>query len=337
MHKRTQSISKINAFVVAAVICLLFNSCASILLKKNTSITIKSDLDSVRFAILPDTTKWHVTPQNTIVKRSGKPIRIIAEKDTSRQAFIIKSKISNLVYLNLILPQSWMGVVIDASNNKCYDYPSTFYINMTDSAKAKAVLESKPKPPAKGSTNLKFAFPFINGLIADSNGTVIKRAGILGIGCGIDYYFNKKYCVQTTLGIASATILAQNQLGAVDQIIQQTTSRYSTFEIGTFYKNFQFSSGLQYMLTENSYRATYFNGGNRFVYSTSTYSNTFGLAFTGQYKFWNECTLDFRYYPSLFLWNEHATKFTYGHLVSLGGSIEFEVFRPKKSRSNYKL
>jgi hypothetical protein len=333
MHKMFQSISKFNVLAIAAILCLLLNSCATILLNKHTTINIKSDLDSVRFAVLPDTTKWHSAPKIIIVKRSAKPVKIVAQKDTSKHTFTIKSRTSNLLYLNLILPQSWIGAIVDRVNDKCHDYPSTYKINMTDTAKTKFTFAAKPLPPVKNSTIIKLIFPLINGLILDSSGHAISRGGAFGLGIGIDYYFNKKYCLQANTGILSATIPVENLEGANDRAY----ASYATLELGSYFKDFQFSAGLQYMATKYYYSEYYKNAVNPYQYSTSTLSNTFGLAFTGQYKFWEVFTLDFRYYPSIFLWNEYATKFRYGHLISLGGSVQLEVFRPKKSRLNYKL
>jgi hypothetical protein len=118
---------------------LILNSCASILNGERTSIKISSDNES-ETVFKKDTI--FTNQKQSIIRplRSKKTIKISVLKDSLKQDFYLKPKLSSILWLNAYT--YGLGMFIDRSSNKRFTYKHNLHF-VTDSVSQKIVISRK--------------------------------------------------------------------------------------------------------------------------------------------------------------------------------------------------
>ena len=129
-------IKKLGIFVL---ISITLSACATLLNREKTILKISSDTESI--IVFQKDTIFTNQKQSTIRPlRSKKTIKISVLKDSLKQVFYLKPKLSSILWLNAYTFGS--GMLIDLQSNKRFTYKHNLHF-VTDSISQKIVISHK--------------------------------------------------------------------------------------------------------------------------------------------------------------------------------------------------
>ncbi|KGL62892.1 hypothetical protein [Polaribacter sp. Hel1_85] len=125
---------------LSLITILILNSCASILNGKKTSVKISADKES---KIIYEKDTLSINRKGVIIKpvRSKKTLTITVLKDSLKEKFYLKRKLSNFFWLN-IFNNYGIGILVDFTTDKRFTYKHNLHF-ATDSITKKIILSTK--------------------------------------------------------------------------------------------------------------------------------------------------------------------------------------------------
>jgi hypothetical protein len=109
---------------------ILLSSCATLVNKPETEVRIYTDVDSVKFCVNNDTTKWYDAPAIVSVMRSPDDLIITAKKDTILKKFIINSGLTSQFWLGNMFCGAPISYIIDFYSSRRFKYPQYITLNL---------------------------------------------------------------------------------------------------------------------------------------------------------------------------------------------------------------
>lgn len=311
-----------------------FSSCATLIHQRTVNLNVYSDIDSVKFSVNNNTSRWYSTPSMINVERSKNDLLITAKKDSIQKLIQVNSKLSTAFWLgNLFSGAGIIGYAIDLTNPKRFTYPKYITINFNDSV---SKLRKKYRTwliPAKNVLSFKISIPEGNHLYLNKGNGYGSTFGFLGISGGFEYYFKDKYCFNMDIGALTDFMLPFP--APVDYMgsYQRSFATYGDIQLGTDFKRFHFDLGLQYSRTSHYERETvelYPNYIDTLKYSKQ--QNNIGLAFSTYFRISNGFNLGINYYPSIVAWDNSRFQTHYSHLIFFELIFRLEAYRPKMTK-----
>jgi len=285
-------------------------SCATMFNSPTVNVKIYADTDSVSVN-LNNAPFWHDLPASFDLYRSKYSLKITAQKDTIQKNIEINRIISTTFWLGNYF--CFFGYLVDMTNPKRFTYPKTVLINFDD--------KSNPYntwlPPKQNLIDIKVA---MHGGGQNVNGN---NFGLWGISAGFQHYFSEKNSLIMNFGLLNNFPNAD----FIGKYISSSAS-YENIQIGSFYKQLQYNTGLHFKQTKLAERETlqlypeYVD-----ILLDSKTQNHIGFALSTNYRASKYIELGLNYYPS-FLVLEKNPKFRYSHLLFFELSFIFEAYRP---------
>ena len=297
-----------NYSAILFVLLALLSSCATILNSPVQKILITSDknirIRSVEKVALIDSTSIGINDQIAYyVVRSTQPLKVNIQIDTIKKTILLKSRNSLAFWAN-IFSTDGVGMLVDKDNLKRYAYPNRNYFYVVDTS----VKRSRFAPVKKGTINLSLSLPFLTVFNVKSITSRYNSAGVLGLGAGMDYFYQDNHYL--SLNIGAATDQFAEHLGV---------GYYET--AGTIFANvsnnkvtgsFDFGYGMN--LSELIW--TQQTNGDTTKNNQSLNHLGLGLSLSAQYRLGNYLRFGVLYQPVLFDVSP-KTIFGYQHFISL--------------------
>jgi hypothetical protein len=312
----------------------LFCSCARILLPPTTNIKVHSMTDSVKICINNDTSNWRDVPTLITAKRSKNDLLITSIKDSITRNLKVKSELSG-VYLFFNIFTYGIGYLVDLTSPKRFTYPPE--ITIDPSTPNGYIVQKGPKwdkiIPEKNLLSIKISIPESNHFYLNKGKGYGNAFGFLGISGGIEYYFSKRYCINTDFGTLTDFIIPFpapfDRMGPYNQ----SFARYADLQIGRDSRKFHFDFGIQYTRTAYYERETV----ELFpVYiDTLRYSKTqknIGFALSSYFRILPNFNIGLNYYPSFLNWDSAKVEAHYSHLLFFELMFRFDGYRPNKRK-----
>jgi hypothetical protein len=305
-----------------------FTSCATIINRRTTDVTIISKTDSVRFYINGDSSIWSKAPQTFAVGRSKNDLLITVKKDTVQKVFSIKRKLSIAFLLGNIFSGGIFGYAIDLYSPKRFTYPSEVSIDFDKNTYS---IRKQLLNPEKGLLNFNLSIPEGNLFYMRQAKEYGSSGGFLGLTGGVQYYISNNHSIDLNGGIAGDLLLPIPV--PVDYFGPHTTSSifFVAAKFGSDHKRIHYAAGFQF--SRSFYNRYNIRGSSASQDSSfGIDQNNAGLALSAYYRFSKTFSIGVNYNPSLIAWENEKANFLYSHLIFLDLLFEFEIRSPQKKK-----
>lgn len=290
------------------VLLALFSSCATILNGPVQKILITPDsnirIRSVEKVALIDSTSIGINDQRAYyVVRSTQPLKVNIQIDTIKKTLLLKSRNSLTFWANIFT--NWgLGMLVDKDNLKRFAYPKRNYLSANDTS----VKIYRFAPVKKGTINLSLSVPFLTVFNVKSITGRYKSAGVLGLGAGLDYFYQDNDYLSINVGAATDQFAEHIGVGYYETANTIFANVTNNHVVGSF----DFSYGMN--LSELRWTQQTF--GDTTKNNQSLNNIGLGLSISAQYRVGNYFRFGVLYQPVLFDVSPR-TIFGYQHFISL--------------------
>jgi hypothetical protein len=317
--KRIKSIFQLTGLSIL----LLFSSCATLLNQPVQKIFISTDKNIksvvVRQSMLTDSSLTSAAAdKGYYVRRSSQPLVVELQLDSTRKTIVLKAKNSFAFWFNIYCNYG-IGMLIDKDNNLRYGYSKRNYFAVVDST----IKKFSFTPSRKGTINLSLTWPFANIFNFKSPTAQYKSSGVLGIGAGLEYFYNNNH--YASLNFGAGTDVFGEYFG--DSLVSGTaiyTSVRNNYIVGKF----DFGYGIN--LTKFQWERSIFKDT---ISLYQLFENTaVGLSLSANYRLGNYFRLGLLYQPC-FLSTNFSPALNYQHFISFNLIWKFPIWYSKREHS----
>jgi hypothetical protein len=230
---------------------------------------------------------------------------------------LLKPHNSPLFWVNIYFNYG-IGMLVDLSNPKRYDYPSKNYYYVKDSL----ILRHRFAPMQKGTANLSFSLPFTTIFSVRSLGKQYNSAGILGLETGLDYFYKENRYLSLNVGAATDRLPVDYfGPGYVQTAVAVYASARNNMLLGSF--------DLGYGISVSHLTWSRVPIGDSLLTTQSQKSTGLGFGFSAHYRLGKYFQLGVLYQPTL-LSNSISPSFAYQHFMSLNFTLKIPVKKANK-------
>jgi len=287
-----------------------------------------------------------------VVPRSKDSLQFVLVNDSINRKVSIPSNTSFLYYLNIGYPLLWPGLLIERSKPKRYTYKnllifdkefsltSVSRVNSDATEKQKAnVIRQLKDPyikskndkkkemylPQKGDIYLNLNFPHVNYFkISPDYEDDKEYFGFMGIGLGLDYYYNKSRFLNLSVSTTTDFLLPFPAPVCMEGEYTRTFSIDAALTHNHRTKKISYGYGLSF--ARNIWR--YNNDDIDLNYSKC--NSALGLALKGQFYFSEKFAVGLIYRPTFVRLNSISNKtLKYEHHLGLDFAFKFRLNKRK--------
>ena len=198
--------------------------------------------------------------------------------------------------------------------------PKLFYLVALAPLFAIAQNKNQPKwkSPAKNDLAFKVSIPEGNFFYLNKGDSYGNAFGFLGLSIGCEYYFSDKYNINVDVGTLTDFIVPFPAPYDVEGSYDRSFAFYGDVQVGTNFNRFHIDAGIQYYKTSYYERETvslfpdYID-----TLKYAKHQGNLGLAFSSYFRITRSFNVGINYYPAIVVFDDHATKTHYGHLLFL--------------------
>lgn len=323
--------------VVSLILLLMImSSCATVFLRKDYPISVRSEVPNTKAEILDST---YTLPAKLRVPRSKDDLTIKVIGDTISRNFVVRSFPNEAFLLGNLFwgPAFPVAFAVDFTNHKRFTYGRDVYLNLSDSNNIIRPLLTdlyyksiKGREPAeKGDLNFSCSLPWVNSFYMQPIGETSKvNTGFIGASLGFEYYYKQnKFGSLTISGVMDfflpfpAPVDFSGESESMSSVFLSLTDNYK-------FKRFTLGYGLNY--SQNTWKFIYHD---RFDPPPPTREPatrkdaSIGMTIDGYYQFGKFMYLGLIYRPT-FLSIMPEPELKYQHLISLDLKmrIQFQNF-----------
>ncbi len=305
--------------VIVYIILISLSSCATILNKSTQNITVHTK-GTQKVIIGKDTLVPQKNKIRLTVNRSKNPLNITLLKDSVFQKTEIQSGNSFAYYSNIYF-NSGIGMLVERKNPKRFGYPSAISLN-TDEIPEIYSLHQLPK---KGSTNLNLVVPYINNFSLQPKGEGNKSStGFMGIGIGMDYYYNNNQFLNISTGAAMDFPLPF--FAPIDHVgnYEVMGSMYVNVTNNHHFNRFTVGYGIGFSRNFWNLNEGIFDNDKPMRDAVHKNNSALGLVFSSHYRIGQKFNIGLTYRPSPISLTDNQT-FLYEHMLSLELVWKFRI------------
>ncbi|MGV3540804.1 MAG: hypothetical protein ACO1OQ_13400 [Rufibacter sp.] len=236
-----------------AYVCLLLaSSCASILNRPDTQVTVHTTKPSI-VIFDRDTFETRNNKVTLLVPKAKSPLNFTAVADSTEKHITVPPA-NSAAYLSNALYNYGIGFLVEKNNPKRYTFPSHIYLNSADTTHN---YFRHWQDPNKGQLFLHLSLPYVNYFqLTPDQETTKSNIGFLGVSSGLDFYHSSnRYLNLTASAVMDFVAPAPAPLTIDSGDYQTMNSVYGSLSENHKVKRFSFGYGLSYGM--NTWRVTF--------------------------------------------------------------------------------
>ncbi|MES2767238.1 MAG: hypothetical protein V4642_15285 [Bacteroidota bacterium] len=301
-----------NKILIFSIILLsgLLSSCATILNREShdVKITFSENIKNIDVGDVHQTEKQQIYQ----IRRSADALVLKATWDTNVTVVEIQPKSSMAYWLNIPFGTG-IGLILEKNNPKRWEYPRQIHLELKDDNTIEIL---RYKPFTQGTLNGNISFAILNHYYLQAFESKQKEGGALGLGLGLEYYYQDKSYVSAGFGATLDAGLGESFGGPRERTNALFVNALNNHVLGYY----EVGYGLHFSRLQwnRDYIGEVMPGDD----ATERFVNTFGVgpSFSLQLRRNDYGRFGIIYQPNVLNLNGNP-KFDYQHLISFTASF----------------
>ncbi len=312
---------------------IFFSSCATIILKKDYTIKVTTDMPNAKAEIFDSI---YSLPAEFSIKRSKDDLNIKLLSDSLERQYIVKASPNSVfLYANLIcypLIPAMYGV--DFTNQKRFYYGRNIVLNTYDTTRVirPRILKgyydywTKSYPTSKGQINLVCSTPYVNSFYLQPTQETSKlNTGFWGVSAGLEYYYKKNKYLSLSGSAVMDYFVPFPAAVDLSGVFEKMYSVYASLTDNYKFRRFTLGYGMSF--SKNTWRLMYYDRFDPPPPSReplAKISNSLGFTIDGYHQVGKRFFVGLIYRPTVL--NVYPkVDLKYEHLVSLDFKWKFRI------------